>query len=141
MRNLLFSLFFLAFYLHAESSCTATNTNGDQTCSINCPTGQAATCQNATGGSTPSCFCSSASFKQGSFDIKSSQELPIIKAKLECVSLVLGNGSGRLVNSCNKCMVAMFSDYNGGVRNIKIPAYGYVDVQGSGTLVADHECQ
>jgi hypothetical protein len=41
----------------AQSSCSATNDNNDQTCSITCATGQSALCSNATGGGTPSCQC------------------------------------------------------------------------------------
>jgi hypothetical protein len=44
----------------ADSSCTATNDNGDQTCSVSCPTGQTAACQNATGSAAPSCSCTGA---------------------------------------------------------------------------------
>ena len=39
------------------SSCSATNTNGDQTCSITCPAGQSASCSNGTGSTPPSCKC------------------------------------------------------------------------------------
>ena len=42
----------------SDSSCTATNDNGDQTCSISCPTGQSASCQNGTGSTAPVCSCS-----------------------------------------------------------------------------------
>ena len=42
----------------ADASCSATNENGDQTCSISCPSGQSAICTNATTSNAPSCSCS-----------------------------------------------------------------------------------
>lgn len=39
------------------SSCTATNDNGDATCSITCEVGQQAVCLDGTGSSVPSCEC------------------------------------------------------------------------------------
>lgn len=44
--------------LKAQSSCSATNDNQDQTCSISCPAGQAAQCTNGVGSSPPACECS-----------------------------------------------------------------------------------
>lgn len=140
MKILIASLFLFCFYAQAQSSCSATNSNGDQNCNISCPDGKAAICQNATGSSTPTCSCSAHSAIPGKIDINPVRKLPVISAKLECVSMVLGNGSARLVNSCNKCMVALFSDNNAGMKNFRIPAYGYVDIHLSGTLIADREC-
>lgn len=42
----------------SQSSCSATNDNGDATCSISCPVGQSAECRNGTGSSSPECGCS-----------------------------------------------------------------------------------
>lgn len=58
--------FALAIFLSAlfsgpalsQSSCSATNDNGDATCSISCPVGQSAECRNGTGSSSPECGCS-----------------------------------------------------------------------------------
>lgn len=44
-------------YVYAQSSCSATNDNGDASCSISCELGQAAECRNGTGSGTPSCEC------------------------------------------------------------------------------------
>lgn len=140
MRIILTLLILFSFYAQAQSSCSATNTNGDQNCSINCPVGQAAICQNATGSSTPTCSCSAQLPSPSKIDINPVKKLPIVVAKLECVSLVLGNGSARLVNSCDRCMIAQFSDSNAGIKNFRIPAYGFVDIHLSGTLVSDRQC-
>ena len=45
----------LAGAAHA-SSCSATNEVGDR-CSITCPPGEAASCANTSGASTPICEC------------------------------------------------------------------------------------
>ena len=42
----------------ADSSCSATNSNGDKKCSITCPSGQSASCSDATGSNPPDCHCS-----------------------------------------------------------------------------------
>lgn len=43
----------------ADSSCKATNTNHDKNCSISCPSGQSASCSDATGSNPPDCHCES----------------------------------------------------------------------------------
>jgi len=48
----------IATHLAAQSSCSATNDNQDQNCSISCPAGQAAQCSNGVASSPPSCTCS-----------------------------------------------------------------------------------
>lgn len=133
-------LFLFSFYAEAQSSCSATNSNGDQNCNINCPVGQAAICQNATGSSTPTCSCSAQLTSPSKIDVDPVKKLPLVSVKLECISMVLGNGSARLVNSCDRCMIAQFSDSNAGIKNFKIPAYGYIDIHLSGTLVSDRPC-
>ena len=50
---------------NAQSSCSATNDNGDANCSISCSIGQAAVCSNSTGSNSPSCAC------EGSADFSS----------------------------------------------------------------------
>src|SRR5579872_5222298 len=43
--------------VRADSNCSATNTNGDQTCSISCPAGQSAQCTQGIGSNSPTCEC------------------------------------------------------------------------------------
>jgi hypothetical protein len=59
--GLLFTFIFCGAESYADSSCSATNSNGDQSCSVSCPTGQSASCSQASGSSTPSCSCSGSS--------------------------------------------------------------------------------
>jgi hypothetical protein len=42
----------------ADSSCSATSSNGDKKCSITCPAGQSAVCSDSTGSTPPDCHCS-----------------------------------------------------------------------------------
>jgi len=60
VKSILLVAVFLSFCsaeMKADSECSATNDNGDQTCSISCPAGQAATCSNGVGSSPPTCYC------------------------------------------------------------------------------------
>lgn len=45
----------------SQSSCSATNDNGDQRCSISCQAGQSASCSDASGSGVPSCTCTGVS--------------------------------------------------------------------------------
>jgi hypothetical protein len=42
----------------ADSTCSASSTNGDQTCTVSCPSGQTAQCSNGSGSTPPDCHCS-----------------------------------------------------------------------------------
>jgi hypothetical protein len=57
----------------AQSSCSATNENNDQRCSVDCSAGQSASCSDASGSNTPSCSCSgipaAAKVKNGRFKL------------------------------------------------------------------------
>jgi hypothetical protein len=50
---------------YAQSSCTATNEAGTQSCNVSCPVGQSATCVNGAGANDPSCYCSGGNSLQG----------------------------------------------------------------------------
>ncbi|MBV1799816.1 hypothetical protein [Siccirubricoccus sp. G192] len=65
-RLLLFPTLYFSVAMQSEalpSSCSATNENGG-VCSVDCPEGQVASCQNASGGGNPECACTG-SFASG----------------------------------------------------------------------------
>lgn len=48
---------FLSLDVYAGSSCSATNPDINESCSISCDTGESATCYDTSGGNSPSCRC------------------------------------------------------------------------------------
>ena len=57
MKNILFAaILVIPTTSFAQSSCSASNEEGDE-CSISCPVGQAAQCDNTTAGNKPICKC------------------------------------------------------------------------------------
>jgi hypothetical protein len=120
----------------AGSSCTASNETGI-TCSISCVDGQAAVCQNATGSANPNCYCSSSLLTKRFAGSSATPGPPA-----HCVVLTMGSGGhARLVNTCNECRTAMFSDFHDGVKQFSISRYGYIDLPFiDGQLVSDHPC-
>ena len=121
----------------AASACTASNEAGI-TCSISCLDEHAAVCQSTTGSANPVCYCSS-SLLEKSLQLRGSSATP--GPPPHCVVMTMGNGHARLVNTCNECRTAMFSDFNDGMKQYNISAYGYFDLPAiSGQLVSDDMC-
>lgn len=86
MRNLLLLVVAIVFahQAFADSSCEATNDNGDQSCSVSCPTGEAAVCSKGSGSSAPSCECRS------SGNMASLRTFHVLKPVVEASAAVAG---------------------------------------------------
>lgn len=76
------SLISLAGHALGSSSCSATNENGDQRCSISCQAGQSAVCIDGTGSSSPTCECQGSALDSGLF-IPNQKNITITKKQSE----------------------------------------------------------
>jgi hypothetical protein len=113
--------------VHAQSSCTATNEAGTQSCSISCPIGQSAMCVNGAGANDPSCSCGGGSNVQkalvnktpDAIDFKPISYSSIHSSAFKCLLVVEG---AQLVikNTCkyNLSVEVFWSPYNGSPQTI-----------------------
>jgi hypothetical protein len=134
--------------VHADSTCSATNDNGDATCTVSCGTGQAAICSHATGSETPLCYCApsnSSLLKELQKKIPKDRFAQRAQAA-QCVVMSADKpGYVKLANTCNKCEVALISRSNeSGLESYTIQPYQAVSIAVPANtiaqLVGDHPC-
>ena len=120
------------------STCSATNENRSQHCSISCPEGQAAVCIDALGSGTPECYCNAA--------LDQLRAVPRVKTAppstdpANCVVLSLRpTVPYALVNTCNRCQIATFWNYYEN-KTYRIAPLGSQDIYEPGALLGDDDC-